>query len=109
MAALLQFLQPEPVSPLFREGGALQGYNEDLVLTFAALAVLFLADNALAKPFLKSKSRWFALHALGNAIVSVASFPELVKTLADPLHGFVGPMATMVPNSTVRQVAQQYL
>jgi hypothetical protein len=104
MSALLPFLAPEPVSPLFRAGGALHGFNEDITLTAAALAVLFLADAMLIKPFLQPKSRWFAVHTLGNAIVSVAAFPELAQTLADPLNAFVGPMATMVPNSTVRCV-----
>jgi len=104
MSALLRFLAPEPVSPLFRAGGALQGLNEDMVLTSAVIAVLFLADTLLIRPFLQPKSRWFAVHTLGNAIVSVAAFPELVQTLADPLNAFVGPMATMIPNSTVRCV-----
>lgn len=102
--ALLEFLLPEPVSPSFRQGGVLQGFNEDLALTLAAFIFLFLADHALVKPFLRSKSRWFAIHVIGNALVSVASFPELVKTLSDPLNAFVGPMATMVPNSTVSAI-----
>jgi hypothetical protein len=40
------------------------------------------------------------VHAIGNAIVSIASFPEMIKTLKDPLGAFTGPMATMLPNST---------
>ena len=82
----------------------LHGFNEDLTVTLAALAGLCLVDHLLVRTFLNTKSRWFAVHAFGNAIVVYFALPEVIQTLRDPLVAFSGPMASMVPNSTVSAI-----
>lgn len=59
-----RFMTPPPVSPLFQPGGALAGYNEDVVFLLAIVVVLFFIDNLIAKRFLHPKARYFFLHAV---------------------------------------------
>lgn len=63
-----KFLAPEPISPLFKQGGVLDGLNEDLTLIVAFVALLGTIDFVLIKPYFSSKSRWFAIHAVANAV-----------------------------------------
>lgn len=99
----LSLLQAEPVSPMFKDGGTLAGYQEDLTLFVAGLLFCFLLDRLIAKPLFQEKSRYFAIHAVINlGIVSAFSMAEVISVLTeDPLIAFFGPMKTMVPNSFI--------
>ena len=101
LASVHDFLAPPPLSPVFQDGGALAGWNEDLVLVMTGLALLFVLDVTLVKPFIHPKARYFALHAFGNAIAAVASSPDVYKSLADPVYAMTGPSHTMVANSMI--------
>lgn len=94
-------LWPEPLSPHFQAGGALEGWNEDVTFIAAFTAWLWVLDVALVRPLLHPKARYFALHACGNAVATVASFPDVRKTMLDPLNGMNGPSHTMVANSVI--------
>lgn len=97
---LYRYFTPEPLSPLFRDGGFLYGYNEDLVFTLIIMFGLFLIDNLLVKPLLLPKARYFALHAVANAIVVVTSLPDIFKALTvHPYDTLNGPCFTVVGNS----------
>ena len=52
---MMELLAPEPLSPLFRAGGALEGLNEDVTLSLAFVLVLLLVDQALVKRFIHPK------------------------------------------------------
>lgn len=94
---------PAPVTPWFKDpSSVLYGYNEDLVLMLMCLVLLFVLDVAIVRPFLHPKARYFALHAVANAIVVVYAFPDVVAVLTeDPATVFFGPMKTIVPTSAV--------
>lgn len=99
------FFAPPPVSPMFQAGGRFDGWNEDVVLTLIGMGALLLVDQLLVKPFLKPKSRYFALHAFANGVSSVAAFPDVVKALTvNPSTAFGTPASTMVPNSIVAAI-----
>lgn len=96
------FLAPEPLSPLFKKGGALYGWNEDVVLVVACIFGLFLLDVLIARPLIEPKARYFFLHACANAVVVVMAAPAVKRALwDDPLHCFSGPSDNMVANSAV--------
>ena len=65
-----------PISPIFRAGGVLEGYNEDLVLTtfFGATTSRYARCSASAC----RKVCYFALHACMNLIATVS--PRLMCT-----------------------------
>ena len=95
-------MTPPPVSPLFKEGGALEGFNEDAV--FLALVMLLLAavDHCIARPFVKEKVRYFFLHAVTNAVVVAASLPDMYRALTvHPHDAFTGPAYTVVGNNAM--------
>ena len=101
----MEFLAPPPLSPLFQPGGFADGWNEDLVLTMCGMLALLLVDLCLVRPFLKPSSRFFALHALANAVVVCASFPDVLRALTEAGHTtFSGRSSTMVANSFVTSV-----
>jgi hypothetical protein len=104
MDVVIKFLNPKPIDPIFEKDGYLYGYNEDVVLTVFFIFVLFVCDQAVIRQVLHPKGRWFAVHALANALVSYYSFPDVIKTLKDPLNTFRGPTSTMYANSAVSAV-----
>ncbi|CUI10895.1 membrane-associated protein, putative [Bodo saltans] len=105
LSSVLGFFAPPPVSPLFQEGGALHGLNEDITLTLFGMGALFLVDTLIVKPFIAPKARYFALHVFGNAVSSVAAFPDVVTALTqDPTRLLGTPASTMLPNSMVAAI-----
>lgn len=102
LSSVVAFFAPAPVSPLFQEGGRFYGLNEDITFTLLGMGALFLVDRLVVKPFIKPKVRYFALHAFGNAVSSVAAFPDIVTALTQDPRRLVGmPASTMLPNSMV--------
>ena len=99
--SLSSLVWPEPISPLFAPGGLLPGWNEDIVFTIAILALLGAVDVFICRPLLSPKSRYFCLHAVANAVSSIAAFPDVLRTLRDPVYAFSGPTTTMIANSAV--------
>jgi len=100
-ADIMAFFAPAPLSPLFQQGGALFGCNEDLTLICAFLALLFVVDFALVQPMLVPKARYFALHIVANTISTVAAFPDVVRAVTAPQTAFGGASHTMFANSAV--------
>jgi hypothetical protein len=105
-AALLSTqLFPEPLSPVFRRGGALEMLNEDVTLVVAFMLMLGVIDVLLVRPFLHPKARYFALHACANTVCAVAAFPDVVRALVtQPFDCFNGPACTMVGNSAAAAI-----
>jgi hypothetical protein len=103
-AYVVEFLAPPPISPVFQSGGALAGWNEDLTLVGAALVILFLLDRLVVQVFVHPGARYFALHAIVNAIVCVAAWPDFAKVLTKGYVGFIGPTWTMVANSVIASI-----
>jgi hypothetical protein len=100
LLAVRDYFSPPPVSPLFKEGGALYGYNEDLTQMCAALAGLFLVHNLLVRPFVVPKAQYFALHAVVNFAMVCVTLPDVIAVLSgDPRGVFQGPMQSMMSNS----------
>ena len=100
--AVRSFLAPAPLSPYFQEGGQLAGWNEDLVMILGFMAILCIIDTCIVRPFLNPKGRYFALHLVANAVITVAAYPGLIRGLtADPVTVFSGPSNTMVANSVI--------
>ena len=95
------FLSPPPISPLFREGGVLEGYNEDLALTAFCTLLLLLLDSLVVRPLLAEKSRYFALHACMNLIATVSAAPDVYRAFTDPTRAFSGASQSMWANSAV--------
>lgn len=109
LSAVLGYLKdtfcPPPLSPLFQEGGIFYGLNEDLTFTLLGMAGLFVVDNLIVKRFIKPKARYFALHALGNAVCVAAAAPDMYRGFSgDPRRTFSGPSHTMVANSVVAAI-----
>ena len=51
------------------------------------------------------EARYFFLHSCGNAVVTIAAFPDTYRALVtEPLSCFNGPSSTMVANSMVAAV-----
>lgn len=98
---ILGVLNPEPVTPWFKDPSSpVFGYNEDLTLLAICLVFIFILDLAIVRPFMHPKSRYFALHAVANAIVVYFATPEFFSVFTeDPATVFSGPMKTMVPTS----------
>ena len=65
------------------------------------MGLLGVVDVLVCRPLLSPKSRYFCLHTVANVVSAVASFPDVLRVLADPLHAFSGPSATMLANSAV--------
>lgn len=101
--SLYVMFTPEPLSPLFKQGGIFYGINEDVGFMVLIMALLFLCDNLIGKPLIKPKGRYFFLHAIANGIVVFASLPDLVRaatvhpydTLNHPAWSVAGNSATM--------------
>eukprot|EP00051_Salpingoeca_urceolata_P028567 m.487525 g.487525 ORF g.487525 m.487525 type:complete len:272 (-) comp25063_c0_seq1:24-839(-) len=94
-------LTPPPLTPWFKDGGVFDGLNEDATLTVFIVIFLFVVDFGLIKHIVHPKGRWFALHAVANAICAVAAFPDVVKVFVDPVHAMQGPSASMIANAAV--------
>ncbi len=57
---------------------------------------------AIYKHLIHPKGRYFALHAVTNAVVAYYAFPDVVKVATeDPAIVFFGRMRTMIPTSAV--------
>jgi hypothetical protein len=99
-------LTPPAISPLFRVGGALSFLNEDLTLFAAVFAYLLLIDFLVLPLVLRNPtgSRWFALHAAGNLIVSMFSFSDVVRSFLAPVDALVGPCGSMVPLAAISAI-----
>lgn len=98
-------LAPAPISPVFLPGGSLAGLNEDLTLFCAVLALLFIVDMLLLPRVLTSpKSRWFALHALANAVIAASAAPDVARALLRPIAGLTGAAGSMLPNAGIAAI-----
>ena len=97
----LETIQPPPLSPVFQDGGALAGYNEDLVQSLGFLVVLFIVDRCIVSPLIHPRARYFCLHAMINAFVCVASWPDVKRLFLDSTHAYAGPSTTMLANSAI--------
>ena len=102
--ATMDFLCPPPLSPIFQAGGALDGWNEDVCLIGAMMAVLCAIDVCFVTRWLSPKSRYFALHAFANAVSAVAAAPDVARGLLRPVEAFSGQSHTMVANSAVAAI-----
>jgi hypothetical protein len=103
--AVAGFLLPPPLSPTFQRGGALEGWNEDAVITVGVMLVLAIVDVALVRPLLPPGARYFALHAVANAIAAVAAAPDVYRVVfGDTVTAFSGPSSTMLGNSAVAAI-----
>ena len=111
LARFFALLTPPPVSPLFLPGAALGSLNEDLTLIAATLLYLLLLDALVLPRVLRNpqKSRWFALHAAGNAVVTVAAAWDVVRTFAAPVANLVGPTGSMLPNAAISAIHLYHL
>jgi hypothetical protein len=103
LTSLSAFLAPPPLSPIFQSGGALDGINEDVALIIAVMLVLGLCDVLGTRVLgINDSARWFFVHAIANAVSTVAAFPDVRRALwEDPIHCFSGKSNTMVANSAV--------
>ena len=98
-------LTPPPIFPLFQPGGALAGFNEDLSLLLAALLVLGAVDLLLPlTPIRNPGSRYFALHAFVNGLISLACLPDLQRALLAPVDALVGPTLSALPMALVASI-----
>jgi hypothetical protein len=105
LAALLSQFTPEPLSPVFRRGGALEMLNEDVTLVVAFMLMLGVIDVLLVRPLLHPKARYFALHACANAVCTVAGLPDVYRALVkEPFNSVNGPACTMVSNSAAAAI-----
>jgi len=102
--AVLSFLAPPPLSPLFQAGGPFEGYNEDIVLISFFLVALAVVDFCVVKRVLVPGARYWALHAAINAVSAYAAFPDVWRALSDPIHAVSGPSHTMVANSAIAAI-----
>ena len=103
---LHDLLTPPPVSPLFRVGGPLSSLNEDATL-FALVFFYLLCVDFLVLPLLlrnPAKSRWFALHTAGNLIVTIFTFPDVVRSFLAPVDNLVGPCGSMIPLAAIAAI-----
>ena len=102
MTSAYAFLAPPPISPLFQDGGALDGWNEDFTLIVGLMMVLAVADFIGTMLGINAKARWFFVHAIANAVSTYAAFPDFYRAVVgDPVHSFSGQTQTMVANSAV--------
>ena len=53
----------------------------------AAFALIFVIDHLVAKPYWKA--RWFALHVIANAWISLLCLPDLYAIATDPIAALV--------------------
>jgi len=127
------FLSPAPLSPVFQRGGPLDWLNEDSTLILLFMILLFVLDITVVRQFIQPKvhilsdsstaasyahhltpkhgchshfpqGRYFALHAVANAISACAAAPDVYRLFADPVNAFSGPSYTMVANSSVAAI-----
>lgn len=95
----------------------MHGFNEDLTLVGLFIAALFVLDKvralgcqpraracrgcevasaqAVVTPAIRvkdkaTKTRYFALHAMANAVAAVASFPDMAKVVLNPASALTG-------------------
>ena len=95
-------LTPPPITPYFQQGGPLEGYNEDVAQLLGSVALCAVLDFLLVRPFIVPKARYFALHAICNALVCVAAFKGTYRVFTDdPLWVFYGPSDSTLCNSIV--------
>ena len=105
MLMAVPHILPQPLSPLFQKGGSFEWINEDVGLTCFFIFIMFLVDVLIVKPFLKPKSRYFALHIVANTLSCIFSWPDVKRALLDdPLHAFSGPSCSMFANSAVASI-----
>ena len=101
----VQLWFPPPNSPGFQPSGPLHGWNEDLTLVGLCLALLGLVD--LVRPWTPVRhpgSRYFFLHTVCNAMISVACLPDLARALLSPVAALVGPTLTVFPMAAVASI-----
>ncbi len=94
MSLLLDVVAPLPLAA---------GYpiNEDLFQIGVVFLLLAVVDRLVVSKYLHTSSRYFALHAVANAISATCSFPDVVRAFVDPLHALTGPSHTMWANSAI--------
>eukprot|EP00040_Diaphanoeca_grandis_P021687 m.115795 g.115795 ORF g.115795 m.115795 type:complete len:250 (-) comp28448_c0_seq1:96-845(-) len=91
---------PEPLNPMFKQGGSFEGWNEDFILICIGIVCLFVLDMTLVRAF-SPKSRYFVLHACANIVTIVASSPDVLRALVEPQTAWTGSSYTMIANSAV--------
>jgi hypothetical protein len=103
MDLLLATISPPPLSPLFQSGGSLEGFNEDVTFIVALMLLLLIFDVLGSRVLgISQSARWFFVHAIANAVSTVAAFPDVRRALwEDPIHCFSGKSHSMVANSAV--------
>ena len=95
---------PPPISSVFKTGGALAGWNEELTLLALCLGVLGVVDILRPAVFKNPKSRYFVLHVVANAIISVACWPDLLRAAANPIASLVGPSLSALPIAAIAAI-----
>eukprot|EP01059_Diplonema_ambulator_P032369 TRINITY_DN6317_c0_g1_i2.p1 TRINITY_DN6317_c0_g1~~TRINITY_DN6317_c0_g1_i2.p1 ORF type:complete len:250 (+),score=65.30 TRINITY_DN6317_c0_g1_i2:37-786(+) len=98
------WLAPEPLSDVFKAGGALEGLNEDLCQIVVGLVLLALLDVLVVRVAVIERSRYFALHAVVNVVVVVASAPDVWRGLTEPQLAWSGKSHTMVANNAIAAI-----
>lgn len=97
---LHKLFTPEPLSPIFKQGGPFEGWNEDLTQIAVFIICFFIVDNLFVKPFILPKARYFVLHAMANAVVVFTSLPDLYKAVTrHPYDTLNFPAFTVLGNS----------
>jgi hypothetical protein len=100
LAQIYKIVAPGPVSPIFKPGGALEDFNEDLTLIAAALVFLFVLDYGVVQRVIHPKARYFALHATANSLICFFALPDVIRALTeDPLTTLRGPVNSILPNA----------
>lgn len=66
----------------------------------AIVCVVFFApaDFILQRFLPDGKVRWFALHVLANAVITVTALPDLIVVARSPLCAMLAPMGSWVPS-----------
>ena len=100
-----ELLTPPPISPIFQPSGIFHGFNEDITLVLLNLVLLGVVD--VIRPYTlfgSPGSRYFVLHAIINATISVACLPDLKRALISPVTALVGPTLTAYPMAAVASI-----
>ena len=103
---VIAFLSPPPLSPHFTSSGSLAGWNEDLTLIAGVMLLLALLDVLIVRNLIRPKARFFALHAVANAIAACAAFPDVWRVYVVDIGGgsWTGASHTMVANSAIAAI-----
>lgn len=105
VANILAYFTPKPLSPHFQKGGYFFGWNEDFVMTAGAILLLAVIDLLVVRPFMDPGARYYALHAVANAIATVAAAPDVFRAFfVDPATAFSGASHTMMANSAIAAI-----